>query len=533
MAKKRLPEGLEEMGKYDGELEWREIQEGYDELLDEVRDTSMERRTLLKAFAGGGGLATLNALFAQKKFMGDDLESGFKAVAAASDTPFGVRKVDEPPYDVTADYKRIPGYAKAQRIPQDASEHGLYGPPSGFVGEPDRSMSDVNTQIDNAWVGHGSATIGTVGPVKASSRAEARALWALAESDVDPGNYAGEPIETGTFREVQGLVDDPLANRAPDMTDPVLLKDRLFKVGRMYGLGDMGVSDLDPRWWYSHSDAGVPIEFYQDVDELTIDGTGDNAVYRIPEACDTVVSVIFEMPIQWGRTGYSLGSGIASNFGYEQQGYVLTAMSRWIEFMGYHAIPSANHGLAGPVIPQAIDGGLGEQGRHARLIHPQYGSNVRVARILTDMPLERDTWIEFGAQEFCKACKICAQVCPAGAIPMDTEPKRNWEDFWPGTGEFKTRGNKHWYNNAARCRKFWRENGTNDSQCVATCPFSSGRSWLHDLTRAVAGSSHSLDKMMADMSGTFGYEAQYHPEAAWDQDWLVWGRKLDPALGGF
>jgi reductive dehalogenase len=301
----------------------------------------------------------------------------------------------------------------------------------------------------------------------------------------------------------------------------------------MYGVSDMGVADLDKRWWYSHSDAGVPLEFTDDVERLTVEGEGDDAVYKLPERCDTVIATCVEMPIHWGRTGSSLGSGISSNFGYEQQSYVLTALGKWIEMMGYHAIPAANHGMSGPVVPVGIDAGLGEQGRHARLIHPQYGSHIRVQKILTDMPLETDSWIEFGAQEFCKACKVCAELCPAGAIPMANEPARNWEDFWPGTGEFKTRGNKHWYNNGARCRKFWKENGTNDSQCIATCPFSSGRSWLHDLNRVLAGTSGTTDSFMTNMAKTFGYDKHYHPEAAWEKDWLVWGRKLDPALGGF
>jgi len=61
--------------------------------------------------------------------------------------------------------------------------------------------------------------------------------------------------------------------------------------------------------------------------------------------------------------------------------------------------------------------GLGWRGRNNLLVHPDYGSQVRYATILTDMPLPpgRD------AGGSCGDCHACLSVCPVGAIREDPE----------------------------------------------------------------------------------------------------------------
>ena len=53
-------------------------------------------------------------------------------------------------------------------------------------------------------------------------------------------------------------------------------------------------------------------------------------------------------------------------------------------------------------IPIAIDAGLGELGRNGLLVTPKYGPRVRLAKILTNMPLVPDSPIRFGVTEFWK-----------------------------------------------------------------------------------------------------------------------------------
>jgi epoxyqueuosine reductase QueG len=60
----------------------------------------------------------------------------------------------------------------------------------------------------------------------------------------------------------------------------------------------------------------------------------------------------------------------------------------------------------------ARQAGLGWIGRSTLLINPQFGSRVRYATVLTDMPLQADKPIDTD----CGDCLACIEVCPAGAI---------------------------------------------------------------------------------------------------------------------
>ena len=60
----------------------------------------------------------------------------------------------------------------------------------------------------------------------------------------------------------------------------------------------------------------------------------------------------------------------------------------------------------------ALRAGIGWIGRNNLLVHPQYGSTIRLATILTDMPLETDKPLE----KDCGTCRKCIEVCPVSAI---------------------------------------------------------------------------------------------------------------------
>ncbi|MCM8781628.1 MAG: 4Fe-4S binding protein [Candidatus Omnitrophica bacterium] len=63
--------------------------------------------------------------------------------------------------------------------------------------------------------------------------------------------------------------------------------------------------------------------------------------------------------------------------------------------------------------------GVGWLGRHNLIVHPNYGAHIRLATILTDMPL----LVDKGLKMDCKECRRCIEVCPVGAI------KESQKDF--------------------------------------------------------------------------------------------------------
>ncbi len=60
----------------------------------------------------------------------------------------------------------------------------------------------------------------------------------------------------------------------------------------------------------------------------------------------------------------------------------------------------------------ALRAGIGWIGRNNLLVNPELGSKIRIASVLTDMPLETDSVME----RDCDRCRKCIDVCPVTAI---------------------------------------------------------------------------------------------------------------------
>jgi epoxyqueuosine reductase QueG len=148
----------------------------------------------------------------------------------------------------------------------------------------------------------------------------------------------------------------------------------------------------------------------------------------------------------------------------------------------------------------AIDAGVGEFTRNGRVLSPEFGINMRLMAVTTDLALEVDSPISFGIHEFCTVCKNCATYCPANAIPSG-----------PSTdvphGIYNNPGFRKWYENAERCITFWSVNKKKwtscGGKCIAVCPWSKPANPLHDVIRWTAIHSPALVRK-----------------------WLVWGDRV-------
>jgi epoxyqueuosine reductase len=60
----------------------------------------------------------------------------------------------------------------------------------------------------------------------------------------------------------------------------------------------------------------------------------------------------------------------------------------------------------------AIAAGIGWQGKSLVVVNPKYGPRIRLATVLTDLPLEPDKPVT----NRCGPCSLCAEACPAQAI---------------------------------------------------------------------------------------------------------------------
>ena len=184
---------------------------------------------------------------------------------------------------------------------------------------------------------------------------------------------------------------------------------------------------------------------------------------QIPPEYEWAIVMAIRMDASAIRTSPAFPAATAVGIGYSRMAFTIACLAEFIRNLGYKAIPMGNDTALS--IPLAIDAGLGELGRNGLLITPEYGPCVRLCKVLTDLPLKPDKPIEFGAAEFCRQCRRCAEACEVGAIQLAPEP----------SFDVVCRSNNHgilrWAVNHDKCYSFWVQNGADCSTCIAVCPF--------------------------------------------------------------
>jgi len=181
---------------------------------------------------------------------------------------------------------------------------------------------------------------------------------------------------------------------------------------------------------------------------------------------------------------------------YSKISFTLATTAEFIRALGYNAIPSAN--CTALNIPLAIDAGLGQLGRNAKLITPGFGPRCRIAKIITDLPLEHASPIDYGVTEFCERCKKCAKRCPAQAIPYGD---RSYEPI----NECNNGGALQWQVDHKKCVSYMTEVGTNCGICIKVCPFNKGKAKIHNVSRWFIKNLNWTDPMFIWLDDALGY----------------------------
>jgi reductive dehalogenase len=277
-----------------------------------------------------------------------------------------------------------------------------------------------------------------------------------------------------------------------------------------YGASLAGVAELNPLWLYSDHYAGTEedpehvIPVVRDTDRFE----KTEEAYYIPSSMNRVIALAFEEDFAGISNSPGRLASAAVGNGYSRMANTAFFMAEFIRALGYRALPAGN-GI-GLSIPIAIDAGLGEVGRLGLLITPKYGPRVRLAKVITDMPLVPDARISFGVTEFCEACKLCAENCPSEAI---TAGAKSWE----GTSPSNNPGAHKWYVKVDNCYDF---NGFSCSNCKRVCPFNKpNNSWLHKMTRRIVEvGSGALDGVMVTLDQASGYGKQVQDTEFWEMD---------------
>jgi len=277
------------------------------------------------------------------------------------------------------------------------------------------------------------------------------------------------------------------------------------KMGRFFGADLVGVCQLDRRWVYSHyynreTKRSYPIRFS---DEIGYEGYTrptqlEDGTQVIPKEMKYAIVFIHEMDYSGIKTAPSLTQMATTMATYSRIALTTMSIAEFIRGLGYQSIPSAN--CTALNIPLAIDAGLGELGRNAKLINPLFGPRCRISKVITDFPVIPDKPIEFGVSRFCRTCKKCAEACEVKAIPMG-------EPSYIPKGNYSQADVLQWQIDHEKCRRYWTTEGTNCGICISVCPYNKINSPLHLGLKSIAALFPVFNKLLIKMNDYFGYDS--------------------------
>lgn len=288
--------------------------------------------------------------------------------------------------------------------------------------------------------------------------------------------------------------------------DPAAATAMVKRVGRFFGADLVGIAPLDERWIYSHAfwSEGTHKEIVFDEVDMPLE---TDYKLIIPKSARWIIVMAVRMDrdmIQLTPTPTGCAEVLRT---YSSMAFLVAALAEFLRGIGYQAIPAIN-GL-GLSIPMAIDAGLGEQGRHGKLITPEFGPCVRLCKVITTLPLVPDKPIRFGVTEFCQVCKKCAAMCPSKAIPKG-------ERTWSGPSVSENSGVYTWRLNNEACRRYWIAGHADPCTiCIRVCPFTKGPGLLHDLAKLLISRMPILDRWWVRLDDLLGYGKQQDARLFW------------------
>ena len=263
--------------------------------------------------------------------------------------------------------------------------------------------------------------------------------------------------------------------------NPKQMTRKIKALGLHLGAGKVRIAKLDQRWVYAHQ--GVPY-------------------YGEPYECDFKYVICLAVPqnpyLIDNHQGLSQSWEVGWTYSYAT--FISYTIADYIRRLGWDARPSPTLNTPYMVPPLFVDCGIGEDGRCGYTVTKEFGNNWRPGGIATDLPLVEDKPVDFGLQDFCDKCGLCAEACPSGAISK---------------GERETiRGYKKWQIDADKCLNYWFTIGRPCSICQSVCPWNHVNTWWHKGTREVAQRLPILRKTLIKAEEIF-YTHRPKPEPKW------------------
>ena len=263
--------------------------------------------------------------------------------------------------------------------------------------------------------------------------------------------------------------------------DPKQMTRKIKALGLHLGAGRVRIARLDQKWVYTQK-AGP---LYGEPWEVNYPYVICLAVPQNPYLADNHVGLSVNYEVGWN---------------YSYASFLSYAITDFIRSLGWEARPSPTLNTPYLIPPLYVDSGIGEDARCGYTATKEFGNNWRPGSISTDLPLVPDKPVDFGLQDFCDKCAICAEACPSGAIPLD--------------GREVVRGHKKWHIDADKCYTYWSAIGGSCGICQSVCPWNHISNWFHNSFREAGQRFPWLRKFIVKGENIF-YRHHPKPSPKW------------------
>ncbi len=298
-----------------------------------------------------------------------------------------------------------------------------------------------------------------------------------------PARYPISAALEEMIRRIAFVRDKEVAVKAPITDDPEVLSRHIKCLGYFLQADIVGICRLPRYAIYTHDMGGNPVDI------------------------DFQNAIVLVMAKEYRTLRASPGNdwiGDSLSFqAYVRLAVAAEVIANYIKRLGYPASPQSMAGGYQVLIPPLLLwAGIGEVSRTGIILNPFLGLAFKAAAVLTDLPLAPDRPVDFGLQDFCRKCKICAERCPSHAIPTGDPVMYN--------------GYETWKLDERRCAIYSVTNrhGTICNVCTKVCPWTRPTTWPHNLVRwAVARSA--LARRVAIRADRWLDHGKPDPEEKW------------------
>jgi NAD-dependent dihydropyrimidine dehydrogenase PreA subunit len=195
--------------------------------------------------------------------------------------------------------------------------------------------------------------------------------------------------------------DGPVASSRQAVPDPAAMASRIKQLATEYGAGAAGIARVTEKAQYKGVDVDYP------------------------------TAIVVLMPMDSEEMAYvtTNRAGTETMRAYMEISRTVIHLAEAIRAMGWRARAYCE-GADILHTPLAIHAGLGRLGTHGSLICKEFGSGMRIATVLTDLPLACDAPVDIGVDDLCLGCRRCTLDCPVDAISDRKQMVRGLEKWY-------------------------------------------------------------------------------------------------------